>query len=269
MMNRLSTGLLKGLVSVPLSIPSTMMSVGGTMSHIRSMHQTMPTMEKYYKITKYAKPVDDTKYQAGDSAEGVKIPLFRKQYPNYHYETMFFKRQNRGLYGGLQRKRSKTCSESKNKNLRAHKPNIVKAKLWSETLNKTIATRVSTTVLRTITREGGLDNYLLKDKPARVKTMGLKGWNLKYDIMKKREFNKLPKVEKDGNVQQVYYVHRDGMQVTVGKNKLLEELWEFASKDTWTPITWKQFLLNHTYLTTEEIVDKLHHYNFDFSKVSA
>lgn len=239
------------------------------MSHIRSMHQTMPAMEKYYKITKYAKPVDDTKYQAGDSAEGVKIPLFRKQYPNYHYETMFFKRQNRGLYGGLQRKRSKTCSESKNKNLRAHKPNIVKAKLWSETLNKTIATRVSTTVLRTITREGGLDNYLLKDKPARVKTMGLKGWNLKYDIMKKREFNKLPKVEKDGNVQQVYYVHRDGMQITVGKNKLLEELWEFASKDTWTPITWKQFLLNHTYLTTEEIVDKLHHYNFDFSKVSA
>lgn len=269
MMNRLSTGLFRGIFSVPRTVPGTVIGGASGLGAMRNMHQTAQAMEKYYKITKYAKPVDDTKYKAGDSAEGLNVPLFRKQYPNYHYETMFFKRQNRGLYGGLQRKRSKTCSESKNKSLRAHKPNIVKTKLWSETLNKNIATRASTTVLRTITREGGLDNYLLKDKPARVKTMGLKGWNLKYDIMKQKELNQLPKVEKDGEMHQVYYVHRDGLQIIVGKNKLLKELWEFASKDTWTPITWKQFLLNHTYLTTEEIVDKLHYYNFDFSKVSA
>lgn len=250
-------------------LPRTAVAPTGWVMPLRRMHQTCPQLEKYYKITKYVKPVDDTKYKAGDSAEGLSIPLFRKQYPNYHYETMFFKRQNRGLYGGLQRKRSKTCSEAKNKNLRAHKPNIVKAKLWSETLNKTIATRVSTTVLRTVTREGGLDNYLLKDKPARVKTMGLKGWNLRYDVMKKKQLDLLPEREKDGKLHKVYYVHRDGMHITVGRNKLLQELWPFASKDTWTPITWDKFLLNHTYLTTEEIVDKLQHYKYDFSSITA
>lgn len=224
--------------------------------------------DKYYKILKYTKPVDTTIYKAGDAVEGVSIPKFRRKYPLYEYETMFFKRQNRGLYGGLQRKRSKSCSESKNKNLRAHKPNIVKAKLWSETLNKAVQTRVATKVLKTINKEGGLDNYLTKEKPARIKTVGLKGWRLRYDILKKKELDALPSVEKDGEIRKVYYIHTDGKMLIVGKNKLLKELYEFAKRDTYTPLEWKRFLSLHTYLTIEEVVDKLEHYNFDFSKVT-
>lgn len=225
--------------------------------------------EKYWKVTKYAKPIDETVYQAGDSAEGLKIPLKKKLVPDYKYEAMFFKYQNRGLYGGLERKLSKTCSESGNKNLRAHKPNIVRASLWSETLGRLIKTKVSTKVLKTIDREGGLDNYLTKDKPARVKTMGLKGWKLKYEIMKQQELNELPKVEKNGELKQVYHIHPDGKQVLVGRTRLLRELYSFAKRDTYTPLVWDKFLREHTVLSMEELVNKLEHYKYDFTPITA
>lgn len=221
--------------------------------------------EKYYKITKYAKPVDTNVYKAGQEAPYNKvIPRVKKLYPEYEYETMFFKRQNRGLYGGLQRKRSKNCSESGNKSNRAHLPNIVKAKLWSETLNKQILTRVSTAVLRTVTKEGGLDQYLLKDKPARVKTMGLKGWRLKYDIMKQKEIV----ANSEGQCQTVYHILESGKKITVGRNKLLKALYPLVYRDNYEPIEWNQFLKTHTVLTTEELVKKLEQYGHDFAPIT-
>lgn len=257
------------MVGVLLRCPAFTKASSSLTYGIRQYHKNTVALEKYYKITRYTKPIDTTKYKAGDSREGLSIPFFKKKYPDYAYETMFFKRQNRGLYGGLQRTRSKTCSESRNKNLRSHVPNVVKSKLWSETLNKAIHTRVSTSLLRTITKEGGLDNYLLKDKPARIKTMGLKGWKLRYEIMKKKDLESLPKVEKDGKLHQVYYIHDDGKRIVVGKNKLLKELWNYAQRDTYTPITWKEYLRNHSYLTLKELVSKLENYGFDFAKVTA
>lgn len=221
--------------------------------------------EKLYKITKYTKPVDTNTYLAGDEAPYNKIiPRVKKLYPEYEYETMFFKRQNRGLYGGLQRKRSKQCSESGNKTTRAHLPNIVKAKLWSETLNKQVSTRVSTTVLRTVTKEGGLDKYLLKDKPARVKTIGLKGWRLKYDILTKKQIA----AQSEGEGATVYHISQSGKKITVGRNKLLKELFPLVFKDSYEPIEWSQFLKTHTVLTTEELVQKLERYGFDFGPIS-
>lgn len=236
----------------------------------RSFSSTIPmSKEKYYKILRYVKPVDTTVYKAGDSAEGLNIPTKKPTHPDYKYEAMFFKRQNRGLFGGLQRTRSKTCSEAGNKNLRAHLPNIVKTKLWSESLNRNIETTVTTTVLRTITKEGGLDNYLTKDTAAREKTLGLKGWKLRYEVMKQREMNKLPAVEVGNQLRPVLYVHRDGKKVVVGRNKLLKYLYPEVKRDSYTPLAWPEFLKNHTYLSTEEIVDKLESYGFDFSKVAA
>lgn len=231
---------------------------------LRSFSAAVPACEKYYKITKYAKPIDTNVYNAGDNVPYNKIiPRVKPSYPQYEYETMFFKRQNRGLYGGLQRKRSKMCSESGNKTPRAHVPNIVRAKLWSETLNKQVKTRVSTAVLRTVTKEGGLDSYLLKDKPARVKTMGLKGWKLRYDILKKQELAALAE-----GTTQVYHVLESGMKITVGRGKLLKALYPFVFRDNYEPIDWNQFLKTHTVLTTEELVSKLDHYGFDFTPIT-
>lgn len=239
----------------------------GPWNSIRSFSQAATVQDKYYKILRYVKPIDTTVYKEGDELpKGKHIPYYKPTHPQYKYETNFFKRQNRGLFGGLQRSRSKTCSPNgKNKNLRFHLPNIVKTKLWSETLNRQIQTHVTTSVLKTITKEGGLDAYLTKDKPARVKTLGLKGWKLRYEILKKREFNELGFV----NDRKVYYIHPDGLKITVGRRKLLQELYPLVYKDNYYPITWDQFLKAHTVLSTKEMVDKLQSYNYDFSSISA
>ncbi|ODV79785.1 uncharacterized protein CANTADRAFT_89414 [Suhomyces tanzawaensis NRRL Y-17324] len=268
----LPTTVFGGVASMLSATRASPMTIIRGFSLYANLWQETPRrkQDKFYKILKYVKPVDTTEYKAGQEiTKGLSIPSKQKQYPDYAYETMFFKRQNRGLYGGLQRKRSKTSSESGNKNLRVHLPNIQKAKLWSETLNRAIQTKVLTKVLKTITKEGGLDNYLTKDKPARVKTIGLKGWRLRYEVLKKREFNELPKVEDaSGNTRQVYYIHSDGKQITVGKNKLLKELYPLVVRDSYTPVSASEFRRNHSYLTSGELVDKLASYNYDFSAIT-
>ncbi|KAK6457673.1 ribosomal L28 family-domain-containing protein [Scheffersomyces xylosifermentans] len=254
-------------------LKSPLVNPGATI--IRSFSSSVPAQarnknDKFYKILKYVKPIDTTVYEAGQELPaGVKIPITRPQFPQYAYETMFFKRQNRGLFGGVQRKRSKNCSESGNKSLRVHLPNIQKTKLWSETMNKSISIKASTKVLKTITKEGGLDNYLTKDKPARVKTLGLKGWQLKYQVLKQQELNQLPKVtDAEGAERQVLYIHEDGKRFVVGKNKLLKELYPFVRRDSYTEISPTEFGRTHNFLSIGEVVKKLEQYPFDFSKVT-
>lgn len=221
--------------------------------------------EKYFKITKYAKPIDTAVYHAGEELPRRTIPKNTPQVPDYAFETMFFKRQNRGLYAGAQRKRSKTCSESKNKNLLFHLPNIVKTKLWSETLNRRVKTRASTKLLRTVTKEGGLDKYLLKDKPARIKTMGLKGWKLKYEIMKAKEMQD----NSVGSASPVYHVTESGRKLLVRKSELLEILYPLEYRNNYEPIARDAFMRSHEPLSTDRLVEKLEQHNFDFSTITA
>lgn len=224
--------------------------------------------DKYHKILRYTKPINTKVYQAGDVLRKIeKVESAAQQYPKYAYETQFFKRQNRGLYGGAQITRSKNCSEAGNKSLRTHKPNIVKTKLWSEALNKQVCTRVSTSVLKIITKEGGLDRYLTKDKPARIKTLGLKGWRLRYDVLKKHEHEDLQK-GLDSPDKTVFYIHPDGKHVTVGRNRLLRELYPLVYKDSYEPLEWSHYLRTHRHLTFAELTAKLEHYNFDFAPVT-
>ncbi|KAI5951523.1 hypothetical protein KGF54_004597 [Candida jiufengensis] len=219
--------------------------------------------DKYYKILKYTKSIDETEYQVGQShPSGLRIPKEIPEFPKYKYETRFFKRQNRGLYGGLQRKRSKTCSEYFNKNLRSHVPNIRRAKLWSEILNKKINTRVSTRVLRTLTKEGGLDEYLLKSSPARFKTMGLLGWKLRYQLI-----NKLEQNERGFDTKQkpITFIHNDGRKFIKSKDELLNVLYDYVQKDSYYPVPPKIFVKEYGYLSIKDIVNKLDSYNHDFS----
>lgn len=55
--------------------------------------------------------------------------------------------------------------------------------IWSDALQKNVYIKLSNRVLRTIRREGGLDNYLLDDRPKRIKELGLFGWRLRYQVM--------------------------------------------------------------------------------------
>lgn len=62
-------------------------------------------------------------------------------------------------------------------------PNIFTRKLFSRALNRNVQVRVSARVLRTIDKLGGLDEYLLGEKEARIKELGVSGWWLRWAIM--------------------------------------------------------------------------------------
>lgn len=220
--------------------------------------------DKFYKILKQSRPVVDTLvFQEGDVIPAqVKIPTKPASYPDYHYEALFFKRQNRGLYGGQQRKRSKTSSEAGNKNLRVHLPNVHKQTLWLSTLGEGITTRVSTKVLKTIDREGGLDNYLIKDKPARVKTLGALGWKLRYEVMKKQEVEEAKKIN-----SAVKHVAQDGSLVTVGKKELLNMLYLTLREQSYTGLARGVFNRQYKDFSVGELVNKLRDVGADVSKV--
>ncbi|CAK9682151.1 Ribosomal L28 family protein [Candida parapsilosis] len=226
--------------------------------------------DKFYKILKYTKPIDETQYEIGQQhPKGLRIPSAIPEFPKYKYEARFFKRQNRGLYGGLQRKRSKTCSEYFNKNLRAHRPNIRRAKLWSEILNEKINVKVSTRVLRTLTKEGGVDQYLLKSTPARIKTMGLTGWKLRYKLLNELEQKERGQVEvpsTTGELKPVTYIHKpDGRKFIATKQELLAALYDLVQRDSYYPIKPAEFDRQYSWLPMSEIVNRLDAYEYDFS----
>lgn len=234
----------------------------------RSIHQSIPlahkTSKTYHRLSKYVRQVQTNEYQAGEEiVKGMSIPESKPELPVYQFESRFFKRQNRGLYGGLQRRTGHTCSEAENKNKRTFLPNIVNKRLWSEALNKAVKLRVSTKVLKTITKEGGLDEYLTKESATRVKTLGLKGWELKYKVLKGREFSQLPTY---GSTQ-VYYIHGDGKEIIVPKGELLEILYSFASRDSYVEINHSKFIKESSLLDFSEIVNKLENYGFDFTPI--
>ncbi|KAI5964780.1 uncharacterized protein KGF55_001850 [Candida pseudojiufengensis] len=239
-----------------------------TTSPILSSTSKTKNYDKYYKILKYTKPIDKTIYEVGQShPSGLRIPKSIPEFPKYEYETRFFKRQNRGLYGGLQRKRSKTCSEYFNKNLRSHVPNIRRAKLWSEILNTKINTKVSTRVLRTLTKEGGLDEYLLKSTPGRIKIMGLQGWKLRYKLLNQLEQNQRGYIEDEVSQSKrpVTFIHNDGRKFLATKEELLNTLYDYIQKDSYYPVPPKIFDKEYGHYSIKDIVNKLDSYNHDFT----
>lgn len=105
--------------------------------------------------------------------------------PAYPYgERQVYKQSNRGLYGHARIQFGNNVSEKWGvKTSRKWRPNVRRRRLWSEALRCLVQTRVTARVLRTIDKCGGLDNYLLGDKPARRKELGVWGWKLRWRIM--------------------------------------------------------------------------------------
>ncbi|KAE8352378.1 ribosomal L28 family-domain-containing protein [Aspergillus coremiiformis] len=100
--------------------------------------------------------------------------------PNYVY-----KQSNTGLYGGALIQFGNKISKGRNegKTRRLWKPNVRRKKIYSEALEKSLYIKVTRKALRTIWKSGGLDNYLLDDRPARIKELGMFGWHLRWQVM--------------------------------------------------------------------------------------
>ena len=70
-------------------------------------------------------------------------------------------------------------SHAKNRTKRRFLPNLNNAALMSDTLGRTFRLRISAAALRTVDRQGGLDNFLAKADNATLSSRALK---IKKDI---------------------------------------------------------------------------------------
>ncbi|KAF8983917.1 hypothetical protein BGZ46_009268 [Entomortierella lignicola] len=91
-----------------------------------------------------------------------------------------FKRAQRGLFGGKQIQFGNNVPFSKTKTRRTWLPNVQTKRLFSETLNDWIRLNMTTSVIRTVDKKGGLDRYLLETHPD---LLGAKGVELRGKIV--------------------------------------------------------------------------------------
>lgn len=100
--------------------------------------------------------------------------------PNYKYPDA-----DRGLYGGATVQSGNKISKGRNKGKTRRRwyPNVRMETIRSEALDRELTIRITARCMRTIRKCGGLDGYLLGDKPARIKELGLFGWRLRWKIL--------------------------------------------------------------------------------------
>ncbi|PSR78521.1 hypothetical protein BD289DRAFT_443779 [Coniella lustricola] len=105
--------------------------------------------------------------------------------PAYPYGPRpVYKQSNAGLYAGARIQFGNNVTPKHNvKTHRKWRPNVQRKRLWSPALRCFVQTRVTTRVLRTIDKVGGLDEYLLGDKAQRIKDLGPWGWKLRWRLM--------------------------------------------------------------------------------------
>lgn len=220
-------------------------------------------------------------YRVGDP-KPLWVPKENKEFPDYKYgESRVFKQSNKGLYGASYVQYGNSIAESKTKTKRRWLPNVIRKGLWSETLNRKISLPMTAKVLRTISKEGGIDNYLIKDKSARIKELGPTGWKLRYRVMmrKEQEANRPHKdavtaISGDGKPVTVYYneiVKGLPVRVTVGKRKLLKYLFPLERqqvRENHGDLTYREFLNKHQNLQIQEVLERLDNHGFDLKSIS-
>ncbi|KAK5997356.1 YmL14/YmL24 [Cladobotryum mycophilum] len=108
--------------------------------------------------------------------------------PPYPYgERRIYKQSNQGLYGSARIRFGNNVAEKhNNKSRRFWRPNVHVKSFLIPSLGARIKTRLTLRVLKTIRKEGGMENYLLKSKPARIKELGPGGWNLRWLLMQSK-----------------------------------------------------------------------------------
>ena len=94
--------------------------------------------------------------------------------------------------------------------------------LWSDALARSVKIKVQARVLRTIDKVGGLDEYLLGGKAARIKELGMGGWKLRWRIMGTERIKERFAKEREalGLLGKAAGVEMGGKRVVDEKNKV-------------------------------------------------
>ncbi|KAK2069877.1 hypothetical protein P8C59_004421 [Phyllachora maydis] len=129
-------------------------------------------------------------HQPAVPESSIPIPSATARHPEIppypHGPHQVYHQSNTGLYGRQRIRFGNTVAVSAKhatKTRRAWRPNVHHKRLWSAALGVFVRTRVTTRVLRTIDKAGGLDNYLLGTKAARLRELGPWGWRLRWRVM--------------------------------------------------------------------------------------
>lgn len=144
-----------------------------------------------YSVPKYKpRPFYQVKFYPNDEAKKTLSQPWLAQtdpmMPPYPYgKNVPFEEANHGLYGGATIQSGNKIADGRNKGktLRKWYPNVRVEKLRSDALNVEMSIPTTARVMRTIQKVGGLDNYVLGPKPARIKELGLLGWKLRWLVM--------------------------------------------------------------------------------------
>ncbi|KAI0596894.1 hypothetical protein F4775DRAFT_584614 [Biscogniauxia sp. FL1348] len=107
------------------------------------------------------------------------------QVPDYPYgRFQTYKQRNEGLYGGAKVRFGNTVAAKWGRKSGTHwLPNRHTKRLWSPALGAFVRTRLTTNVLKTIDKLGGIDEYLLGSKTRRIRELGPAGWALRWKII--------------------------------------------------------------------------------------
>ncbi|QOU22199.1 hypothetical protein BRETT_002371 [Brettanomyces bruxellensis] len=207
-------------------------------------------------------------YKEGDEKPWyLRIPEEKPKYPFIHMERLYFSKDPTEDF---------MVDKREDLDIRSWLPNVVTKRLWSEALNKTIKIRLTSRVLRTITKEGGLDNYLTKEKSARIKELGIFGWKLRYDVLKAREKANKPlnydlKKNPNGEDVKVFYsgtYKGEPIQLTVGRRKLASLLFPVVRNHTTEHLSFAKFGVEHAKASFGDILKECEGYDMDLSNVS-
>jgi len=140
-----------------------------------------------------ARPAYQRRFYPNDEAKHTLSQPWLRQtdplMPVYPYgSNTTFEEANHGLYGGATIQSGHKISDGRNKGktLRKWYPNVRVEKLRSAALGVELSIPTTARVMRTIAKCGGLDEYLLGEKPARIKELGLLGWKLRWLVLKSR-----------------------------------------------------------------------------------
>ncbi|KAF2858329.1 hypothetical protein K470DRAFT_259920 [Piedraia hortae CBS 480.64] len=150
--------------------------------------------------------------------------------PPYPYPTQWYKQSSRGLYAGQTIKFGNNVSgKFKYKTRRAWRPNVFSKRLWSRGLNCHVRVKCSVKALRTIEKNGGLDEYLLGIKEGRVKALGEMGWLLRWAILRTEGVRRKFEIERRGlGLPDKRDVGGEGVKVRVARGRYL-----VLTKDGW------------------------------------